>query len=358
MAIIYGVGSNILTLPIPDNAPDGMKILMKQCWSTTPRNRPSFVQCLRHLIILRDELREMGEEEWFRRSEQWRRNAQNIRYPDTLTNTKAHIYGNILDEKELIRKRHDELKHAQDIREMYENKLRRTNRMYSKLTDCMNELHLREQVHVLYIQRDEHMETSIALQSVRIQITEWIHLDFPPLTRLPSLVNRLHGVQMVLSQNHDGMPNHTILTSHQLERTTVSTFQRDSPARIAQGKYKYQRASYPSRINVALDDCYRSSENFYEKQSKFLMTLLSTSLHALLMALWRSLTVSKARSMIQERAVHFPSSYDEPDELNVEKLPQSASYQETLKFADYRPQQSAEHLTEIQRVTSPTRILG
>lgn len=49
-------------------------------------------------------------------------------------------------EKELIRKRREELKHAQDIREMYENKLKRTNKMYSKLTDCMNELLLKEKV--------------------------------------------------------------------------------------------------------------------------------------------------------------------------------------------------------------------
>ncbi|KAK6058842.1 hypothetical protein COOONC_03572 [Cooperia oncophora] len=49
-----------------------------------------------------------------------------------------------ISEKELIRKRREELKHAQDIREMYENKLKRTNKMYSKLTDCMNELLLKE----------------------------------------------------------------------------------------------------------------------------------------------------------------------------------------------------------------------
>ncbi|PIO76883.1 kinase domain protein [Teladorsagia circumcincta] len=144
MAIIYGVGSNNLSLPIPDSAPDGLKMLMRQCWSTTPRNRPSFTQCLKYMDILYAEFKEMGSEEFFRRSAKWRADAANIQYPETLTKGNAHNFAEREDEKELIRKRREELKHAQDIREMYENKLKRTNKMYSKLTDCMNELLLKE----------------------------------------------------------------------------------------------------------------------------------------------------------------------------------------------------------------------
>ncbi|XGW24421.1 hypothetical protein V3C99_006103, partial [Haemonchus contortus] len=144
MAIIYGVGSNNLSLPIPDSAPDGLKMLMRQCWSTTPRNRPSFTQCLKYMDILYAEFKEMGDEEFFRRSAKWRADAANIQYPETLTKGNANNFAEREDEKELIRKRREELKHAQDIREMYENKLKRTNKMYSKLTDCMNELLLKE----------------------------------------------------------------------------------------------------------------------------------------------------------------------------------------------------------------------
>ncbi|KAE9418627.1 hypothetical protein Angca_008007 [Angiostrongylus cantonensis] len=144
MAIIYGVGSNNLSLPIPDSTPDGLKMLMRQCWSTTPRNRPSFTQCLKYMDILYAELKEMGSEEFFRRSAKWRADAANIEYPETITKGNAQNFAEREDEKELIRKRRQELKHAQDIREMYENKLRRTNKMYSKLTDCMNELLLKE----------------------------------------------------------------------------------------------------------------------------------------------------------------------------------------------------------------------
>ncbi|RCN43712.1 kinase domain protein [Ancylostoma caninum] len=144
MAIIYGVGSNNLSLPIPETAPDGLKMLMRQCWSTTPRNRPSFTQCLKYMDILYAEFKEMGDEEFFRRAAKWRADAANIQYPETITKGNAQNFAEREDEKELIRKRREELKHAQDIREMYENKLRRTNKMYSKLTDCMNELLLKE----------------------------------------------------------------------------------------------------------------------------------------------------------------------------------------------------------------------
>ncbi|WKX88707.1 hypothetical protein Q1695_008380 [Nippostrongylus brasiliensis] len=144
MAIIYGVGSNNLSLPIPDSAPDGLKMLMRQCWSATPRNRPSFTQCLKYMDILYAEFKEMGSEEFFRRSAKWRADAANIQYPETITKGNAHNFAGREDEKELIRKRREELKHAQDIREMYENKLKRTNKMYSKLTECMNELLLKE----------------------------------------------------------------------------------------------------------------------------------------------------------------------------------------------------------------------
>ncbi|VDP40338.1 unnamed protein product [Heligmosomoides polygyrus] len=127
MAIIYGVVRDIMLLP------SSKLMLMRQCWSATPRNRPSFT----HI------------QEFFRRSAKWRADAANIQYPETITKGNGNNF-----EKELIRKRREELKHAQDIREMYENKLKRTNKMYSKLTDCMNELLLKEKVSGLFSGRN------------------------------------------------------------------------------------------------------------------------------------------------------------------------------------------------------------
>ncbi|EJW71819.1 hypothetical protein WUBG_17276 [Wuchereria bancrofti] len=53
MAIIWGVGSNNLSLPIPDTAPEGLKLLLKQCWSIKPQNRPSFSQILKHIAVFK-----------------------------------------------------------------------------------------------------------------------------------------------------------------------------------------------------------------------------------------------------------------------------------------------------------------
>lgn len=48
-------------------------------------------------------------------------------------------------EKDLIRKRKEELKHAQDIREHYERKLQRANELYMELNAVLLKLAEREQ---------------------------------------------------------------------------------------------------------------------------------------------------------------------------------------------------------------------
>lgn len=51
-AIVYGVGSNRLHLPVPEGVPDGFSLLLKQCFNFTPKHRPHFRQILLHLDIL------------------------------------------------------------------------------------------------------------------------------------------------------------------------------------------------------------------------------------------------------------------------------------------------------------------
>lgn len=65
-AIIWGVGSNSLRLPIPSSCPDGFKLLMKQCWSAKPRNRPSFKHILYHLEIAASEVLASSNEKYFK----------------------------------------------------------------------------------------------------------------------------------------------------------------------------------------------------------------------------------------------------------------------------------------------------
>merc|ERR1719189_1181886 len=110
-AIIWGVGSNSLQLPIPSSCPEGVKLLVKQCWSAKPRNRPSFRHILMHLDIAAVEILSYKPEDYFRT--QQRRKA--------------------------------ELKHAQDVRELYERKLERTNNLYLELSAVQLQLEQREQ---------------------------------------------------------------------------------------------------------------------------------------------------------------------------------------------------------------------
>ncbi|EDW99992.2 uncharacterized protein Dyak_GE22767, partial [Drosophila yakuba] len=55
-AIIWGVGNNSLKLLVPSTCPEGFKLLVKLCWKSKPRNRPSFRQILSHLDIAGPEL--------------------------------------------------------------------------------------------------------------------------------------------------------------------------------------------------------------------------------------------------------------------------------------------------------------
>ena len=65
-AIIWGVGSNSLQLPIPSTCPDGFKLLVKQCWAPKPRNRPSFKHILMHLDIAAVEILSFSPSDYFK----------------------------------------------------------------------------------------------------------------------------------------------------------------------------------------------------------------------------------------------------------------------------------------------------
>ncbi|GFN89589.1 mitogen-activated protein kinase kinase kinase [Plakobranchus ocellatus] len=138
-AIIWGVGSNSLHLPVPATCPDGFKLLMRQCWSAKPRNRPSFRQILMHLEIASSELLNYTREEFAENQETWR---DEIR--ENFQKMKAEGSNLPQLEEELIKRRKEELRHAQDVREHYERKLERANNLYMELTACMLQLEKRE----------------------------------------------------------------------------------------------------------------------------------------------------------------------------------------------------------------------
>ncbi|KAI5618626.1 mitogen-activated protein kinase kinase kinase 13 isoform X2, partial [Silurus asotus] len=138
-AIIWGVGSNSLHLPVPSTCPDGFKILMKQTWQGKPRNRPSFRQILLHLDIASADVLGAPQETYFKSQAGWREEVK--KHFEKIKSEGTCIHR--LDE-ELIRRRRDELRHALDIREHYEKKLERANNLYMELSAIMLQLEVRE----------------------------------------------------------------------------------------------------------------------------------------------------------------------------------------------------------------------
>ncbi|KAA0715407.1 Mitogen-activated protein kinase kinase kinase 13 [Triplophysa tibetana] len=138
-AIIWGVGSNSLHLPVPSTCPDGFKILMKQTWQGKPRNRPSFRQILLHLDIASADILGTPQETYFKSQAGWREEVK--KHFEKIKSEGTCIHR--LDE-ELIRRRRDELRHALDIREHYERKLERANNLYMELSAIMLQLEVRE----------------------------------------------------------------------------------------------------------------------------------------------------------------------------------------------------------------------
>lgn len=145
-AIIWGVGNNTLHLPIPTTCPEGFKLLVEQCWSAKPKNRPPFKIILNHLEIAGNELllkfeqqQHLKQQEYFETQKTWREEVRAHMQKIASNGTNMQKY-----EQDLIKKRKDEWKHAQDIRLIYEKKLERTNTLLMELNACFLHLEKRE----------------------------------------------------------------------------------------------------------------------------------------------------------------------------------------------------------------------
>ncbi|XP_043504154.1 mitogen-activated protein kinase kinase kinase 13 isoform X1 [Polistes fuscatus] len=138
-AIIWGVGNNSLHLPIPASCPEGYRLLVKQCWAAKPRNRPSFKHIEIHLGIAAVEVLCTKSDDYFKTQLSWKKEIR-VHMKQMQSNSSSSPRF----EADLIRRREDELRHAQDIREHYERKLERTNNLYLELSAVLLQLEQRE----------------------------------------------------------------------------------------------------------------------------------------------------------------------------------------------------------------------
>lgn len=74
-AVIWGVGSGRMHLPIPEGTPDGFSLLMKQCWNKDSKHRPAFRNILAHLEILANDttFAETPDASYFQTQLRWKR---------------------------------------------------------------------------------------------------------------------------------------------------------------------------------------------------------------------------------------------------------------------------------------------
>ncbi|KAG7256519.1 hypothetical protein CRUP_011018 [Coryphaenoides rupestris] len=177
-AIIWGVGSNSLHLPVPSTCPDGFKILMKQTWQSKPRNRPSFRQILLHLDIAAADILGAPQETYFKSQAEWREEVK--KHFEKIKSEGTCIHR--LDE-ELIRRRRDELRHALDIREHYERKLERANNLYMELSAIMLQLEVREKELMKYAAERQAVEKKVPRKTNKAELVR-------PIVR-PNAVEKL-----------------------------------------------------------------------------------------------------------------------------------------------------------------------
>ena len=146
-AIIYGVGTHSLKLPLPPSVPAGFLLLMRMCWDPKPRNRPSFSSILLHLSIASAELVSQDPVQYSGQQDNWRKEVeQRLRqfsstsnsndrnnYFSKISTCNGNVSGNLNNEPDVLVRKISELKNAEDIRALYEERLERVNHLYAEM---------------------------------------------------------------------------------------------------------------------------------------------------------------------------------------------------------------------------------
>lgn len=171
-AIIYGVGTNTLHLPVPPTVPSGFLLLMKICWDPKPRCRPSFASILLHLSIAASDLIKLDPEHYTATQLQWKKDVRSrfsyISHSASNASDTSSVSGRDLRQETVdfsndnnnsrsnnnnssrqqnrfddsrsgeegsdqVLRRLAEMRHVNDIRALYEEKLEKVNTLYAEM---------------------------------------------------------------------------------------------------------------------------------------------------------------------------------------------------------------------------------
>ena len=145
--LIFGVGSGTLSLHVPQSIPNGLKLLLQQCLNYKPRNRPSFSQIMKHLdVSYENDASILKNDALYLKlqSDDWKSTVQ-AHYDSLTKKIDQDQHKHQQKEYDLIQRRDEELQHAANIREYYEDRLRKANNLYFELNTVLLQLEQREE---------------------------------------------------------------------------------------------------------------------------------------------------------------------------------------------------------------------
>ncbi|KPJ09077.1 Mitogen-activated protein kinase kinase kinase 12 [Papilio machaon] len=134
-AVMWGVGTDTISLHIPSTCPDSLQLLLNQCWSRVPRNRqvPPFKIILAHLDVAGDELNAMCLDRFSEIQSGWR---QEVRH----SMEKMYARPEQSQAQDTTNRREEE----KQARRMYEKQLMRANELYMEVCSVRLQLEQRE----------------------------------------------------------------------------------------------------------------------------------------------------------------------------------------------------------------------
>uniref|UniRef100_A0A2A4K5N2 Protein kinase domain-containing protein n=1 Tax=Heliothis virescens TaxID=7102 RepID=A0A2A4K5N2_HELVI len=140
-AIMWGVGTDTIALPIPSTCPSTMQLLMNQCWNRTPRNRPPFKIIAANLEIAGDEMTTYPIDLFKKTQAAWRKEIREcmLRYYARVTRKDVGEGAGSTDSN-----RREDMKTARHVRKIYENNLCRANELYLEVCTVRLQLEQRE----------------------------------------------------------------------------------------------------------------------------------------------------------------------------------------------------------------------
>ncbi|XP_072930917.1 mitogen-activated protein kinase kinase kinase 12 [Epargyreus clarus] len=141
-AIMWGVGTDSISLPIPSSCPGSLRALLTQCWHRIPRNRPPFKIIAAHLEIAGNELNAIRADNFSATQALWREEIETDmerilnRNNESLEAVETNNCGD--------QQRNEEVKTARSARNVYKQQLKRANDLYLEVCAVRLQLEQRE----------------------------------------------------------------------------------------------------------------------------------------------------------------------------------------------------------------------